>query len=227
MTTSSFSIPRFRLALAAVFCGVVGLTMLLLAQTAHADPVVVAQATTDAGWALLEQYGPLWGGTLVAYGLLTSLLRRNESSHWIARGRILSSLTGLAMIGEALLAWKVNGAPSAGIAVAIFAAINLVMHSTVSGPVPAGATGKGAGVAAMLAVLLLGAGLAVSQVSCGGTLAVAAETLRQNGATIYLIRNRVWLNPVTTRPGETSLRKPLFGRDSANVFWMAQASWDP
>lgn len=164
------SISRFRFTLAAVFFGAVALTMVLLMRVAHADPVVVAQATTDAGWDLIQQYGLPWGGTLLAYGLLQSLLARNGSAHWIAQGRTLSALTGLAMVGEAVLGWKLGGASPSGIAVALFAAINLVMHSTVSGPVAALPRDPQAGRASLLVMLLLAigaGGLTLSAASCG------------------------------------------------------------
>lgn len=171
MNASTLSVPRFRLALAAIFCGALALFMILLAGTAHADPVVVAQATTDAGWTLIEQHGPLWGGTLLAFGMLSAFLRRNDSSHWIARGRVLSALTGAAMVLEAVLAWHLNGAPSAGIAVALFAALSLVMHSTVAGPSPASvttATGRAAAGSVLLVLcVLLMAGCTKQQVATG------------------------------------------------------------
>lgn len=141
-----------------------------LTSVAHAaaDPVPTAQAATDASWALVQQYGPLWGGFLLLFGLVSSLLRANESTHWIAQGRRLALLSGLAMTAGAVADWHFHGAPFAGVIVTAVMAIKLVWSPTVA-PAPLVSAAVTAGppppsppslmsTAAMLAVLVLGAG---------------------------------------------------------------------
>jgi len=96
--------------------------------------VAIAQAATDSGWSLISSYGPIWGGGLLLFALAGSLLRANESKHWIAQGRTLALLTGLVSVLGSVAQWHFNGASSAGIIATLVAAVSLVMH-----PVPSAA----------------------------------------------------------------------------------------
>lgn len=100
-----------------------------LAHAAHADPVAVTTAATDATWAVFTTDGPLWGGLLIAMAILRTFL---DKQHWINQGRLLSGLTGVSMILAAVGAWHFAGAPVSGILTAAFAAFTLFQHSTAS-----------------------------------------------------------------------------------------------
>lgn len=132
-----------------------------LSHAAHADPVAVTTAATDATWAVFTTDGPLWGGLLVAMAILRTFL---DKQHWINQGRLLSGLTGLSMVLAAVGAWHFAGAPVSGILTAAFAALTLVTHSTSSAkPAPP----AGGSAVALLAVLLLGAGAVAGTSACG------------------------------------------------------------
>lgn len=74
------------------------------------DPTITA---TDDGASVLDlfkQYGPIWGGAFLVFGLATAFLKKNESEHWIAQGKALASITSVLMLVGALLRWKFGGA---------------------------------------------------------------------------------------------------------------------
>lgn len=138
----------------------------LLPAVAHADPVAVAQASADGGWAMVSTYGPIWGGGLLLFALGGSFLRWNESTHWIAQGRTLAILTGLLSVLGAIAQWHFNGGSSAGIITTLVAAVSLVLHPVTTAPSSTATSSRGTSSSvALLAVLLLG-GLAVTQLSC-------------------------------------------------------------
>lgn len=122
---------------------------------AHAaGPVAVAQTAADASWQIVTDYGPLWGGLALAFGIAQSLLKRNESKHWIAQGRMLAVVTGGALVVGALLDWHFQHAPIAGVLVTIYAAFNLVWHpTTISGSNP---SAQNSAVTMLFVVLALG-----------------------------------------------------------------------
>lgn len=125
---------------------------------AASNPVATSIGSTDAAWQLLVDYGPIMGGILVVYGIGRAFLARNDSKHWIAQGKTLSILTGAATVLGAVLEWKLNGGSPAGIIVALYAAINLVTHSTVSAAPPTPTTGPTIATASLL-VLFCGVAL--------------------------------------------------------------------
>ena len=182
---TSLSTPRFRLALAALFVGVVAITMLALLGVAHADPlppgdpVVAAQAATDASWALVAQYGPLWGAFLLAFGIVGAWLKANESRHWIAQGRALAGITGVAMVLGAVADWHFHGAPVAGVIVTAVMAVKLVWQPTVAAaPAPSSEAKSAAGaVSLLMLVLLVGAGGAALTSCTAAQLATAEHAL--------------------------------------------------
>lgn len=127
-------IPQFAVTAA------IGLTVwLLLTRIAHAatNPTPALTGGAGAGWDAFSTNGPYWGGIVVAYVALQTFLSRQ---HWLAQGRLLSALTGLAMVGAAVVNWRFSGAPSAGIMTAAVAAIALVWHPTVPGARAGGAS---------------------------------------------------------------------------------------
>lgn len=149
---------------------------------AHAAEAVDPQVTVAAGGnAAIEVWikdGPLWAGLLVVmYGLRTFLDRQ----HFLAQGRTLSLLTGLAMVGAAIANWHFSGAPLEGILTAAFAAFALFSHSQLQ-PKPAATEASGTtGAVSMLAVLLLG-GMLVTQTGC----TAAQKTQLQTGAAVAI-----------------------------------------
>lgn len=102
--------------------------------SATADPVSTATAAASSSWDIVVHQGPLLGALLLASGLFRQFLKANESQHWIAQGKTLAILTGIGMVIGAAIDWKINGGPAAGIVTALFAAVPLVMHSTVQPP---------------------------------------------------------------------------------------------
>src|ERR1043165_540350 len=125
-----------------------------------ADPTVPVSTAADTTWDLVTKDGPLWGALLIAMSLLRAFL---DKQHWVQQGRVLSGLTGISMIGAAVLAWHFADAPSSGILTALFAAYTLVTHSTLPAKPTSTPTRTGA---ALLAVLLLGTGAAVAAQVC-------------------------------------------------------------
>jgi di/tricarboxylate transporter len=91
------------------------------------DPVVAATATTDDGWALVEAYGPIWGGMLLAFGLASAFIKRNEGEHWLAEGRRLALVTGVVGVLGALLQVKLGNSSFAGVVVTLMGAVKLAL----------------------------------------------------------------------------------------------------
>lgn len=152
---------------------------LAINSAAHADPIGAATATTDAGWSLVEQYGLIWGGALLGFGLAGSFLRRNEAAHWIAQGRTLAIATGAVSTLGALLEWRFQGGSPAGVLVTAVMGIKLVLSPTAtSSPRTSGAP-EGGYVRTWLLVILTGLALGAA-----GGLAITgcAETKEYAGA---------------------------------------------
>lgn len=113
--------------------------LFMFVRIAHAatDPIVTADTATDAGWQLVQMYGPLWGGALLLHGLLGAFLRAKNSTHWIGKGRVLALISGAFATLGAVLMWHFKGTPSAGILVTAVGALQLVWHPLVKPtPVP-------------------------------------------------------------------------------------------
>lgn len=104
---------------------------------AMADPVgptSVSAATLDDSWAMFSAYGPIWGGMAVTFGVVSWLLKRNDSQHWIAQGRTLAIIVGGLGIVAAVLDAKFAGAPLAGIAMTAIAALFKLINPAVTPP---------------------------------------------------------------------------------------------
>lgn len=149
------------------------------AAAAAADPVGTANLAADSGWDVVAHQGPLLGALLLASALFRQFLKANESKHWIAQGKTLAILTGIGMVIGAAVDWKWNGGPAAGIITALFAAIPLIMHSTVrSAPAAPPAASSAASGAGATALLLIMAGALALQPACATVKAApgAAKT---------------------------------------------------
>lgn len=121
------------------------------AGTVMSDPVAVAAASAGDGWSLVTQYGPLWGGALLMFGLGGAVLKANASSHWLAQGRRLALVTGAMSALGAILEWRLNGGEPAGVLVTALMALKLALSPTAIAVPGAGAA------ASALVVLLVGA----------------------------------------------------------------------
>lgn len=144
------------------------------ALAANGDAPVVPPPTPDALMAYVQAYGWLVGGLTVAYLAAKWLLKKNESTHWIAQGRALAVVTTVVGVaGTALQAWA-SGTPWSGVLVtALLGLLHLADAQVTPGPV---AVAK-QGVAGMLVVLLLG-GTTVEQTGCAAS---ARETTIRAG----------------------------------------------
>ncbi len=131
-----------------------------------ADPLVAATSTTDAGYALLLQYGWLWGSMALIFGAVSTWLKANGSKHWIAQGRTLAAIVAGSGLAGAALQAHFTGAPWSGVAVtAVLALFKLMQPTTIPTPAPAPSS-PAASTTALLAVLLLGLG-ATQLPACG------------------------------------------------------------
>jgi hypothetical protein len=140
-----------------------------IAHAANADPGAAVQAGSGAAIDVWTKDGPLWGGLLVLMYALRSWL---DKQHVLMQGRLLSLLTGVAMVGVAALNWHFGSAPVEGILTAAFAAFALFEHSTVqpkAEPAAPPAPGNGTAAATVLAIVLLGAAGGATQISCAGS----------------------------------------------------------
>ena len=131
------------LLLRAVPGALVGAVLMLLAcqfgvSLVHADPLVTAASpvaqgvsTAQSGWDVVTTYGPIWGAMVLVYGLLSEFLRRNDSEHWIAQGRMLALLVAVAGLLSSVLEAQLAGKSWSGVIVTLFGAVKLVMSPTV------------------------------------------------------------------------------------------------
>lgn len=99
------------------------------------DPVQSTQyavtMAADTGTDIVAKYGPLWGAFLVLIASVRYLLKRNDSEHWLAQGRLLSSLTAAAATASAFALWRFSGAPFEGVIATAVMGINLMFPSSV------------------------------------------------------------------------------------------------
>jgi hypothetical protein len=143
------------------------------------DPVTTATAATSDGWDVVAHAGPIWGGSLLVYGIAQAFLRRNQSEHWIAQGRALAVITATVMVAGGLFDWHFRGAPIGSVLAVAIAAISLVWHPTVTpladAPDPSAAS-SGA-VAGLLIVALVGGSVLGIGVACGPVKSAGAAVL--------------------------------------------------
>jgi hypothetical protein len=169
--TALFILPAGGIAVVAFVLSWLGTMGTASAQAAATSPIVVANAATGDAWDLVAKYGPIWGVALLVVGIVGALLKANGSSHWIAQGRVLAALTGLASVGAALLEWKFNGAPIAGVLVTAVMAIKLVISPTIA---PAKSGGPGVVNITNVAALCLVVAAAVAGCASGSPARVGA-----------------------------------------------------
>jgi hypothetical protein len=154
--------------------------------------------------------GPYWLVILAGYAILRAFLREN---HVLAQGRVLTALTGAAMVASAILSWHFQGAPLSGIWTATALAIALLIHpevpaaqaaallrqiDPVSAPVPtpvptppsSPASGTpSSGTPRILTIALMIAALSAGLsggVACGGSAGERAGAIAAGGSTAFL-----------------------------------------
>ena len=110
-----------------------------LAHATSVDAIATGTTAANAGWDLVQAYGPLWGGLAVVLAIGQRWLAANDVKHVLAQGRLLTAITGAIGVLGSIAQWHWNGAPSSGIVVTAFGAISLLWHPNVTvGGVPVG-----------------------------------------------------------------------------------------
>lgn len=162
--------------------------VVIVAPVAHAaaqlNPVPDLQVAVDSGWAIVEHDGPILGGGAILFCLIGAFLRRNNSTHWIAQGRVLALITGLGMTLGAILDWKLNGGQLAGVIMTVIAAVKLALSPAVgltqTGPAidskPAAPAGGGNSLI-IVALIAIGVGSVAAMPACSQVKDVGAATI--------------------------------------------------
>jgi hypothetical protein len=142
-----------------VFLGALGIAMLVLQRIAHAqavpDPVATAAASSDALMSILTSFGPLWGGMAIVFGTASTLLKRNESTRWIAQGRTLAVIVAVVGLGIAGLQAHFGGAPWSGVLMTVVLGVFKLIDPTTVPPAAAPARMSQTGFVSPRLVLLL------------------------------------------------------------------------
>lgn len=99
-----------------------------------ADPVSAVPTSIDNGWSLVTTYGPIWGGMALAFGLAAWLLKRNESTHWIAQGRVLAIIVTVVGTGTAILSAHFAGTAWSGVLITGVLSLFKLMQPVVNQP---------------------------------------------------------------------------------------------
>ena len=147
--------------------------------------------------------GPYWLVILAGYAILRTFLREH---HVLAQGRILSALTGAALIASATLSWHFQGGSLGGIWTATALAIALLIHPEVPAaqaaalarqgfgpPMPpappaSGTPSGGTPLSKLLTIALIASlsiGLSVN-LACSGSVAERAGAASAGGAQAFL-----------------------------------------
>lgn len=102
-------------------------------------PTDVAKQAVESQWRLVENYGPIWGGMLLLFGLGTVVAKRSGKGdeHWLLKGHTLTGGIGALGLLGALLEANFTSAPGAGIPVTLFMAMNLLLQKPTLAKAPA------------------------------------------------------------------------------------------
>lgn len=111
--------------------------LMLFPVLAFADTISDASNSLDAQWALVQKFGPIWGGMLFGYLLAQKLLAKYKADHPVAQGRTLALITSAVGVFGTLLVMHFDGGSSAGLLVTLLGAGKLMSSPTItkSGPV--------------------------------------------------------------------------------------------
>lgn len=124
--------PRIALISFTLFC--VAAVYVVVTLLASLVGWAIARADTGAPAAdpgsLIQKYG-WWGGALLAYMAFRWFLKRNESEHWIAKGRALSIATAVLSVLGSIVGWRLGMDPDV-VTLAVAGAVPLAIPSTVT-----------------------------------------------------------------------------------------------
>lgn len=139
-----------------------GLFAVAHAQGLATDPVNQATTATSTGWDLVQQFGPIWGGMLLLYGLMYQVVKAGFVKK--LAGNRLAGVVAMVGVFGAMLEAHFGSGSWAGVVVTAIAALKMLINPTVT-PAPNGnGTGK-----TVLASMLVGAVLVGGSfmASCG------------------------------------------------------------
>lgn len=109
------------------------LTMFGLFAVAHAqgtgDPVAHVVQATSTGWDLVIQFGPIWGGMLLAYGLAAQFVKAGFFQKFA--GKRLAGIVALVGVFGAALEAHFGSGSWAGVLVTAVGAIKMLVNPTV------------------------------------------------------------------------------------------------
>lgn len=188
---------------------------------AHAQgavsPVTQATTATSTGWDLVQQFGPIWGGMLLLYGLMYQVVKAGFVKK--LAGNRLAGVVALIGVFGAMLEAHFGSGSWAGVVVTAIAAIKMLVSPTVTpDPTKTGPMIPKTTIASVLigAVLLGGTLMA----SCGGAGGTGPVTPIVNGTIDCTIDNGGQIATLLA-----SLRpKPGQGIDWHEVYLKAKAA---
>ncbi len=96
------------------------------------DPSKPVQSATDA-WAALKQYGYVWGGTLVLFGIGTIIIKKNDDTHWLSTDHFLPIGVGLLGVLGAAINARFAGGSWTTVFAALMGAVTLVLQKPTPG----------------------------------------------------------------------------------------------
>ena len=86
----------------------------------------------------MKQFGVLWGGMIVLYGVGTFIIKRNDESHWLSQDHTLPIAVGLLGTLAAILNAKFAGGSWPAVLSTLMATVTLILQKPKPGPtVPA------------------------------------------------------------------------------------------
>lgn len=95
------------------------------------DPAHPSQTYENARSAIV-QYGVLWGGMLILFGVGTLIIKNNDETHWLSKDHYLPLGVGVLGVVGALL----NAKFGAGSWTAVFAALGAAVALVIQKPTP-------------------------------------------------------------------------------------------
>ncbi len=111
----------------------------LVVPTYTVDPSSPVQ-DVDTARSMEKQFGILWGSMIVLFGIGTFVVKQNDETHWLSKGKTLPYVVGgLGVLGS-LLTVKFAGGSYALVVITLIAAVNLVLQKPQPGKQSTAAT---------------------------------------------------------------------------------------